>query len=265
MSHAGIRVVNKNIALRITLKYTYCFQIKLQMTLQDLQNQLRVHIRARIGRGELTGSALARKASLPQGHLSNFLNSRRGLSLESMDRLMLALRVSVPDLMSREQLPARGPKRRGGDNLEPVAMVSAKHAALARFRADQVLETRNFSKSFLRRLRPQLAVDRSDWLRFVLIKLDRDGSGGFFPRSIAITLLVDRYYNSLQPYRRLHPNLYALNLAGRCVAAYITVCDNCLMLRPREPRQPIEVVRIEPGRSYSDYIVGRICHVGMEV
>jgi hypothetical protein len=63
------------------------------MTIQDLQDQLRAHIRARIGRGELTGSALAHQASLPQGHLSNFLNSRRGLSLESMDRLMGALHL----------------------------------------------------------------------------------------------------------------------------------------------------------------------------
>ena len=235
------------------------------MTLQDFQNQLRVHIRARISRGELTGSALAREASLPQGHLSNFLNSRRGLSLDSMDRLMIALHLGVLDLTRGEELQAHRQKRRGRENLEPVAVVSAEHAALARFRADQVLETRNFNKSFLRRLRPQPAVDRSDWLRFVLIKLDRESSGGFFPRSIAITLLVDRYYNSLQPYRRFFPNLYALSLAGRCVAAYISVCDNCLMLRPREPRDPIEVVRIEPGRSYSDYIVGRICHVGMEL
>jgi hypothetical protein len=87
---------------------------KIPMTIQDLQDQLRVHIRARIGRGELTGSGLARKASLPQGHLSNFLNSRRGLSLESMDRLMIALRIGVFDLMSSEQVQALArPRRRG--------------------------------------------------------------------------------------------------------------------------------------------------------
>lgn len=234
------------------------------MTLQDVQDQLRVHIRARISRGELTGSALASKASLPQGHLSNFLNSRRGLSLESMDRLMSALRLGVIDLMTSEEVRAHlGPRR--PQSVEPVALVAAEHAALARFRDDQILETRNFNKSFLRKLKPGAAVDRSDWLRFVLIKLDRRNSGGFFPRSAAATLLVDRYYNSLEPYRRFHPNLYALNLAGRCVAAYISVCDNCLMLVPREPREPIEVVRIEPGRSYSDYIVGRVCYVGLEV
>ncbi len=234
------------------------------MTIQDLQDLLRVHIRARIGRGELTGSALAHKANLPQGHLSNFLNSRRGLSLDSMDRLLRALRIGVLDLVGGEYGKARAPGR-GRDRVEPIALVSAEHAALARFREDQILERRDFNKSYLRKLKPGVAVDRSDWLRFVLIKLDGRSSGGFFPRSITTTLLVDRYYNSLEPYRRDKPNLYALSLSGRCVAAQISVCDNCLMLRPREPRQPIEIVRIEPGRSYSDYIVGRVCHVGLEV
>jgi hypothetical protein len=166
--------------------------------------------------------------------------------------------------MTNDELRAHMPPRRQ-EGVEPVALVSAENAALARFRADQILETRNFKKSFLRKLKPEPAVDRSDWLRFVLIKLERGNGSGFFPRSLTTTLLVDRYYNSLRPYRRFHPNLYALNLAGRCVAAYISVCDNCLMLWPRESRQAIEVVRIEPGRSYSDYIVGRVCHVGMEV
>jgi len=234
------------------------------MTIQDLQDQLRIYIRARISRGDLTGSALARRASLPQGHLSNFLNSRRGLSLESMDRLLEALHLGVLDLLGSQFAHLRAP-RGAGVSVEPIAMVSAEHAALARFASDQVLETHNFSKSYLRKLKPRPAVDRSDWLRFVLIRLDGRSSGGFFPRSNAVTLLVDRYYNSLEPYRRSEPNLYALSLAGRCVAAQISVCDNCLMLRPREPRQPIEIVRIEPGRSYSDYIVGRICHVGLEV
>jgi hypothetical protein len=234
------------------------------MTVQQLQDRLRSHIRARISRNELSGSGLARAASLPQGHLSNFLNSRRGLSLGSMDRLLRALHIGVLDLARLEDVE-RLRTRRSSEPVESVAMVSAENAALARFSARQVLETRSFSKSFLRRLRPRVAVDRSDWLRFVVIKLDARNSCGFFPRSTATTLLVDRHYNSLQPYRRFQPNLYAVSIGRRCVAAQISVCDNCLMLRPREPRQPIEVVRIEPGRSCFDYIVGRVCHIGLEV
>jgi hypothetical protein len=235
------------------------------MSLLRLQDQLRVHIRAQIARRQWTGRALARQANLPQGHLSNFLHSRRGLSLDSMDRLMAALHIDIHDLTNSQQSQAPEQERASRNGMEPIAMVSPENAVLARFRAEQILATRDFSRSFLRKLRPHPAVDRSDWLRFVLIKLDRNNLGVFFPRSSAVTLLVDRYYSSLQPYRRIQPNLYALHLEGRCVVAHIAVCDNCLMLRPREPRAPVEVVRIEPGRTYSDYIVGRICHVGMEL
>jgi len=235
------------------------------MTIEDLQQRLRAHIRVRIGRHELTGRELARAAGLPQGHLSNFLNARRGLSLESMDRLLRALEIGVLELLRSEEARPRAGPPGTRDHLEPVVLVSSENAALARFRADQILETRDFKRSFLRRLKAHAAVDRSDWLRFVLIKLDGLSAGAFFPRPVTVTVLVDRYYSSLEPYRRFHPNLYAVSVWGRCLVAHISLCENCLLLRPRAPRQPIEIVPIERGRSYSDYIVGRICYVGMEV
>ena len=46
---------------------------------------------------------------------------------------------------------------------------------------------------------------------------------------------------------------------------YVSVSDDCLVLRTRDPQQEVEMWRIEQGRSYSDYIVGRVCHVGLEV
>jgi hypothetical protein len=36
-------------------------------------------------------------------------------------------------------------------------------------------------------------------------------------------------------------------------------------LRPRNPQFPVELARIEHARSYGDYIVGRVCHVALEV
>src|SRR5215469_11105921 len=74
------------------------------MKLHELQDQLRVHIRSRIGRKELTGIRLARAAGFPQGHLSNFLNARRGLSLESMDRLLQTLGIGVLDLVDDREI-----------------------------------------------------------------------------------------------------------------------------------------------------------------
>jgi len=235
------------------------------MTIHDLQDQLRAHIRARIGRGELTGTTLARDAGFPQGHLSNFLNARRGLSVESMDRLLAALGIGILDLLGDRERHAPDPSSRKRGRVEPVAMVSPQHAALARFRDDQILGARNFPASFLRRLKAQAAIDRHDWLRFVLIQLNQRAAEELLPSASCATLLIDRHYNSLQPYRRLRRNLYLVRTNGGCVVAYLSVCENCLVLQRRPPRQEIEIVRIENGRTYSDYIIGRICHVALEV
>jgi hypothetical protein len=235
------------------------------MNLQDLQDQLRTHIRARIGRGELSGVTLARAADFPQGHLSNFLNARRGLSLESMDRLLETLDIGVLDLVDTGDIQRRLVLPRAGDAIEKIAVVSAENAALARFAPDQILETRSFNKSFLRRLKPRSAEGRGDWLRFVLIKLNMRGPRLFLRGTSTATLLIDRHYSSLQPYRRLRPNLYAVSFGGRCVMGQVSVVDDYLVLRPRDPQQEVEMVKIERGRSYSQYIVGRVCHVGLEV
>lgn len=235
------------------------------MNLQDLQDKLRAHIRARIGRGELTGTGLSREAGFQQGHLSNFLNARRGLSLESMDRLLQTLNLDVLDLADLKDIeqqvsfPAVG--------FENVPLVSGEQAArLARFAPEQVRESRNFSKSFLRQLKPNDASNRSDWLRFVLLRLDAKAAGGMFPHILAgLTLLVDRHYNSLQPYRRFRPNIYAVHAEARCFIGHVSVSGDHLVLRPQNPQHAVELVRIERGRSYHDYIVGRVCHVGFEV
>ena len=74
------------------------------MRLKDLQDKLRAHIRSRIDRGELTGTGLSREAGFQQGHLSNFLNARRGLSLESMDRLLETLNIGVFELADLKEI-----------------------------------------------------------------------------------------------------------------------------------------------------------------
>ena len=236
------------------------------MTFLLLQDQLRDHIRARIRRRELTGSGLARAAGFPQGHLSNFLNSRRGLSLESMDRLLDTLGIEVLDLVNADEVQRRGPRRTPNPTEEAIVMVSPENAARARFPPEQVMGTRAFSKAFLRRLRARNDNDRSDWLRFVLVRLDIESAREIFPLPItAATLLLDRHYSSLVPYRRMQPNLYAVSFGGRCKAGYLSLLENNLVLRTCDLRQELEGVRLAPGRSSSQYIIGRVCHVALEV
>jgi len=215
----------------------------------------------------MTGVMLSLQAGLQQGHLSNFLNARRGLSLESMDRLLVALHISVLDLVDAEEIERRVLRPLAGDGLETVAVVSVGDAArLARFTPGQVSGTVNFRKSFLRRLRPNDVCNRGDWLRFVSVKLDRKMVRAVFARSATgATLLVDRHYTSLAPYRRYQPNLYAVRLHSRCAVGYVSLAGDHLVLRPRNPELPVELARIHRTRSYSDYVVGRVCHVAIEV
>ncbi len=262
----GGRLVKNIIAFGILLKYMYCFKQIHNMTLLQLQDQLRAHIRARIDRGELTGTGLSRGAGFRQGHLSNFLNSRRGLSLDSMDRLLDTLGIGVLDLVNAEDIQRRAMVPNSPADWQSVALVSAENAARARFTPEQVLETRSFSKSFLRKLRPNDAADRRDWQRFIAIRLDARRARGMLPLDIAAaTLLVDRHYSSLEPYRRLQPNIYAVQFQGRFGLGYVSVFDNHLVVRPQNPQYAVEVVRIERGKTYCEHIVGRVCHVGLDV
>ncbi len=237
------------------------------MRLRDLQDRLRALIRARIDRRELTGVSLSQQAGLQQGHLSNFLNARRGLSLESMDRLLDALQVSVLDLVDADEIERRVLRPRIGAGLESIAIVSAEHAArLPRFTPEQVGGTVSFRKTFLRRLKANDVCNRGDWLRFVSIRLDPRTVRAMFPRSATgATLLVDRHYTSLDPYRQRQPNLYAVRLHTRCAVGYVSLAGDHLVLQPRNPQLPVELARINRSRSYSDYIVGRVCHVAIEV
>ena len=236
------------------------------MTFLTLQDELRNHILARIRRKELTGSGLARAAGFPQGHLSNFLNSRRGLSLESMDRLLQTLGIEVLDLVSADDIQDRSLQPSPQRETEAVAMVALGDAAQARFAPGQVQETRSFSKAFLRRLRPSKGNDRADWLRFVVVKLDMESAREIFSLPISgATLLLDRHYSSLEPYRHAQPNLYAVNFGGVCRAGYLSLLGNHLVLRPRDLRRELESVPVRSGRSCSQYIIGRVCHAALEV
>ncbi len=237
------------------------------MRLLDLQDRLRAHIRARVDRRELTGVSLSRQAGLQQGHLSNFLNGRRGLSLESMDRLLDALQIGVLDLVDAAEIERRTLRPPEGAGLESVAIVSVEHAArLPRFKPDQVGGTVSFRKAFLQKLRPNDICNRGDWLRFVSLRLDAGTVRAMFPRSATgATLLVDRHYTALDPYRRRQPNLYVVRLPAGCGVGYVSLAGDHLVLRPRNPELTVELAQINRTRSYSDYIVGRVCHVAIEV
>jgi transcriptional regulator with XRE-family HTH domain len=235
------------------------------MDFRTLQDALRQCVINKIARGELTGSALAKAAGFRQAHISNFLNRRRGLSLEAMDRILKIVGLTVVDLVDPAALRATLPLP-SEDDYDDVLLVSAVAAisqpVIVRSAVSQVLK---FKKSFLRRLRPEMASAREHWTRFVLVKADSGNGLAMQPRMTAsATLLIDRHYNSLRPYRRRQPNMYAIDKSGNLLVRYVELQEAQLLLRPHNQQAPLASIVIRPGKSFADYIIGRVCHVAFE-
>jgi hypothetical protein len=237
------------------------------MKFKGLQDNLRKILQHRIEVGELTGLRLAQQTGFKQAHISNFLNRKRGLSIEGMDKVLQVQHLSVLDLLD----PAEVNKRASilppsGDDFENVILTDCATAATeARIASMHVKEILKFKKSFLHKLKPEPEGDRSAWQRFVLIKLDPRDAQVMFPRlTSGATLLVDRHYNSLKPYHRGELNLYAVLKNDSCAVRYVEVAGNQLVLRPHNPQAPLEAILVEETKSPSDYVVGRICQIGQE-
>jgi Peptidase S24-like len=237
------------------------------MKFKALQENLRKALWQRIEQGELTGLGLAGQTGFKQAHISNFLNRKRGLSLEGMDKVLRVQRLSVLDLLD----PAEVNKRASivppaEDEFQNVLLVDGTVAAAEPvIMSMTVKDILKFKKTFLRRLRAEMEGNRSGWERFVLIRVDgRDGMS-MYPRLLpGATVLIDRHYNSLKPYRKGEANMYAVNQGGICSVRYVEVAANQLILRPHNQAYPVEVIAAEPGKRPADYLIGRVCYVGIE-
>src|SRR5207302_8855023 len=129
----------------------------------------------------------------------------------------------------------------------------------------KVRDILKYKKTFLRRLRPAAETGRSDWRRFVLIKVDARDGMSMYPRLLpGATVLIDRHYNSLAPYRRGEQNMYAVRKDGVCTVKYVERADRNLVLRPHNQAYPVDLLPIEEGKTYADLIIGRVCHVAIE-
>ena len=237
------------------------------MKFRVLQDNLRRTIWERIGEGDLTGLRLAQQTGFKQAHISNFLNKKRGLSLEGMDKVLAVQHLSVLDLLDPSEVNKRASiLPPSSDEFQNVLLtdgaVAATHPLITSMNVKEILK---FKKSFLRKLKSETEGDRDSWERFVLIKVDGREGMSMYPRLLpGATLLLDRHYNSLKPYRKGEFNMYAVIKDGSCTVKYVEVAGTHLILRPHNQAYPIEVVTMEEGKTAADYLVGRVCHVGIE-
>ncbi|MBI1739954.1 MAG: S24 family peptidase [Candidatus Koribacter versatilis] len=237
------------------------------MKFRTLQDNLRKTLWERIDEGDLTGLRLAEQTGFKQAHISNFLNRKRGLSLEGMDKVLSVQHLSVLDLLDPSEINKRAsivpPSE---DEFDSVVVADPQIAAQEPLiMSMHVKEILKFKKTFLRRLREAMEGDRDGWERFVVLKVDAREGMSMYPRMLpGATLLIDRHYNSLTPYRKGENNMYAVRKDESCTIKYVEVASNHLVLRPHNQAYPVEVLSMEEGKKPGEYIVGRVCYVGIE-
>jgi phage repressor protein C with HTH and peptisase S24 domain len=176
-------------------------------------------------------------------------------------------KLSVLDLLDPHEINKRASiLPPSADDFEDVLLTEGSIAAGEPLvTSDDVKDILKFKKSFLKRLRAEPASMRDDWRRFVLIKVDARDGMSMYPRLLpGSTVLIDRHYNSLTPYRKNEQNMYAVKKDDGCTVKYVELVENALVLRPHNQAYPVSVINVEEGKTYADYIVGRICHVAIE-
>jgi phage repressor protein C with HTH and peptisase S24 domain len=237
------------------------------MKFKVLQENLRKTLWHRIEHEGLTGLRLAQQTGFKQAHISNFLNRKRGLSTEGMDKVLRVQHLSVLDLLDPEEINKRASiMPPSEDEFQNVLRVDGAVAASEPLvMSMNVKEIIKFKKSFLNGIRPEMEGRRSDWERFVVLTVDgRDGMS-MYPRLLpGATVLIDRHYNSLKPYRKEESNMYAVKRDGTCTIKYVELASGHLVLRPHNNTYPIEILTIDDDKHPSDYLTGRVCYVGIE-
>lgn len=237
------------------------------MKFKSLQDNLRKTLLERIGDGELTGLRLADQTGFKQAHISNFLNRKRGLSLEAMDKVLNVQRLSVLDLLDPAEINKRASiPPPGEDEFDNVFVVDGPVAAMQPLiMSMKVRDIEKYKRSFLRKLRAEVHGKRREWERFVAIRADADAVS-MYPRVLpGATVLIDRHYISVQPYRRGESNIYAVYVNGACKLRYVETAGENLVFRPHNQSYSVEIVPLEKGQTAADFVIGRICHVGMEM
>jgi hypothetical protein len=227
------------------------------MNFQFLHELLRLELLRRIDHGGLTGTKLAQLAGFQQAHMSNFLNKKRSLSLEGMDRVMAAQDLTVEQLLPIDLQAGAGTD----DLMEGVPVVSASAAMESVVvSAAAVIETIQVSASRLQGNRAHAAPGRAQWQRFVAIRVDAQQAAAMEPVLSPGTIAVlDRHYNSLAPYRAHQPTLYAVRCGAALLLRFVDFDEDRLILKPYVRSFPVQLLALDAKEAPADYIVGRVC------
>lgn len=241
------------------------------MNFEDLHERLRLELARRIERGLLTGTALARQTGFKQGHISNFLNGKRALSLGGLDRVLAAQKLTVDEMMPLDLSAASESESESAPEMEAVPVVSASTAMeQAVVRPEQVIETVQVAASALRGNRWWAQQKYIEWKRYVAVRADAQQATAMDPLlAPGAVVVIDRHYHSLAPYDAHRRTLYAVRAGSGAgaglVLRYVEFDGGSLILRPLAMGVPVQLITPGAKETPADYIVGRVCVVVSEL
>ncbi|MGD0730524.1 MAG: hypothetical protein ABR956_04615 [Terracidiphilus sp.] len=227
------------------------------MNFSQMHERLRLELLRRIQRGTLSVSLLARQTGFGQSHLSNFLHSRRQLSLEAMDRVLAAQHLDAADLLPVLQ---RGGYQPIDEESCTVPIVSHGVALFEPYiRRGAVQSMLQLPPGLLASLRARASNPRRAWERFVAVRIPSADALPMEPLVLPDAIvLLDRHYNSHLPYRPNRPNVYAVRQGSRLALRYAELLSSRLVLRPHNIAFPVDLIEADPGESASELIAGRV-------
>lgn len=230
---------------------------------RGLQERLRQRLLAHIAAGELTGLQLAQQTGFRQAHMSNFLNRKRGLSLEAMDAVLRAINLTVDGLLREETDP---PSRRHSLHASSPGLTHIPLLEGADCFASEVpySERQNTLWSLLSRLEKlpvRAHVPRPHWTRFVAIRAGRADALAMTPRLTAGSVaVIDRHSNAPDG-----ESIYLARADDKLVLRYVEEVDGCFVLRAENPRARLLPLRSGRRGDPLAAIVGRVCLILNEV
>lgn len=238
------------------------------MNFQDLHELLRLELVRRIERGVVTQGRLAQKAGFQQAHVSNFLNRKRALSLEGLDKVMEAQNLTIEQILPLELAAAGAAASEPVEELVEEVPIVSPSAAMddSQIAGAAVIETVPVVAARLKENRTKPAPRRTQWERFVAVRVDAQQAAAMAPVLAAgVLAVIDRHWNSLAPYRANQPNIYAVRSGSMLMLRYVDFDDRHLILRPFLREFPVQLIGLREGESPADYVVGRVCLVVAEV
>src|SRR5271165_6658097 len=125
------------------------------MNFSLLHERLRIVVLRRIDSGSLTAALLAHRTGFVPAHISNFLNRKRRLSLDALDKVLQSESITIADLFPGKGLAPVGSGRAAtAMHYDSVPLVDQSIAAHSvRVHSHSILEvvkTRSGSLSILR-------------------------------------------------------------------------------------------------------------------